>query len=428
MKFVCFDCERAYMLQERSNPFLCDCGGLLEVKHDFQKVDVVRLKLEFDKRLTERMSSWASGVWRYKELIYPEMPEAYITSRYEGNTGLYPSETLAQFAGVRKLMLKAQSENPSGSFKDNGMSVAVSHGRSLGYTRFTCTSTGNTSSSLAMYAAWAGCSSYVFLPRHHISMNKVLQTLAYGAQVISFEGTYDDGIRFSELHSEQLGLYVCNSINPFRIEGQKSIVFEIAQQLRWQMPDWIVVPGGALSNATALGKGLHELKELGFIDKLPRVAVVQAEGASPFHQLVAQGDVQLKPALNPYTRATAMNIGNPPSWKKALHYAILHTEGVTVSVTDEEIMLAKGMINRSGIGCEPASAASVAGLRKLAGAGIIDKECTVVCLLTGHILKDTEAIQEVYNGDRTSAAPTNPMLQTSNLTVEEVRPYIADRQ
>lgn len=426
MKFVCIDCVKAYRLEERRNPFLCDCGGLLEVRQDYRGVDGERLKLEFDNRLADRMSSWASGVWRYKELIAPELPDEYITSRYEGNTGLYPSATLAEFAGVRWLMLKAQSENPSGSFKDNGMAVAVSHGRSLGYRRFTCTSTGNTSSSLAMYAAWAGCSSYVFLPQHHISMNKVLQTLAYGAQVISFEGTYDDGIRFSELHSEQLGLYVCNSINPFRIEGQKSIVFEIAQQLRWQMPDWIVVPGGALSNATALGKGLYELKELGMIDKPPRVAVVQAEGASPFHRMVAHGDARLKPVRNPYTRATAMNIGNPPSWKKALQYAIKYTEGVTVSVTDEEIMLAKGRIDRSGIGCEPASAASVAGLKKLAASGIIDKECTAVCLLTGHILKDTEAIEALYQGTLASSEAAPSILHTPDLTLDEVRRFITE--
>ncbi|MDF2964198.1 MAG: threonine synthase, partial [Paenibacillus sp.] len=394
--FHCIDCSKSFKFEELANPFLCSCGGLVEVVHDFRRVDSEQLKREFDRRLSERLSPYASGVWRYKELIFPDLPDAYITTKYEGNTGIYDSVPAAKYAGVRRLMLKAQSENPSGSFKDNGMTVAVSHGRSAGYTRFTCTSTGNTSSSLAMYAAFAGCSSYVFLPSRNISMNKVLQTLAYGARLLSFDGTYDDGIRFSEAHSEQLGWYVCNSINPFRIEGQKSIIYEIAHQLRWQMPDWIVVPGGALSNAAALGKGLQDLLQLGFIDRLPQVAVVQAEGASPFHRMVEKRGTVLTPELEPYTRATAMNIGHPPSWKKALHDAVLQTGGVTVSVTDEEIMNAKAIIDRSGIGCEPASAASAAGLKKLVEEGMVDPEAEAVCLLTGSLLKDTDAIREYH--------------------------------
>ncbi len=401
VRFQCIDCQAELSIDEARNPYICSCGGLLDIVQDFRSVDTERLKREFDNRLSERLSPYASGVWRYKELIHPLLPDAFMTTKYEGNTGLYSSGVLASYAGVRNLMLKAQSENPSGSFKDNGMAVAVSHGRSVGYTRFTCTSTGNTSSSLAMYAALSGCSSYVFLPDRGISMNKVLQTLAYGAHLISFPGTYDDGIRFSEMYSEALGFYVCNSVNPFRIEGQKSILYEIAHQLRWQLPDWIVVPGGALSNATALGKGLKDLYELGFIHKLPNVAIVQADGASPFHAMVEGGLSELKPEPNPATRASALNIGNPPSWKKALQYTLKPTQGITVSVTDEEIMDAKAQVDRSGIGCEPASAASVAGLRKLAGQGIIDKDSTAVCILTGHILKDTDAIREYHLEEET---------------------------
>ncbi|MFH5185524.1 threonine synthase [Paenibacillus sp. TAB 01] len=379
------------------SPFLCECGGLLDVVREWSGIDSEQLKRVWDERLSERMTPYAGGVWRYKELIFPDLEARWITTKYEGNTGLYPSESLARLAGVRKLLLKAQSENPSGSFKDNGMTVAVSHGRSLGYKRFTCTSTGNTSASLAMYAAIGGCSSHVFLPGRHISPNKVRQTAAYGAELIRFDGTYDDGIRFSERYSERLGLYVCNSINPFRIEGQKSIVYEIAHQLGWQLPDWIVLPGGALSNAAALGKGLLELKQLGFIDKLPRVAIVQAEGASPFHRMVAGGRSVLTPEANPHTVAFALNIGNPPSWKKALRSVIGGLNGVTAAVSDAEIMEAKALIDRSGIGCEPASAASLAGLKQLADRGIVDAEETAVCILTGHLLKDTEAVSYQEN-------------------------------
>lgn len=427
MRFQCTDCGAECSIDDARNPYTCSCGGLMDVVHDFRSIDTDRLKREFDNRLSERMTPYASGVWRYKELIHPLLPEAFITTKYEGNTGLYSSAAIASYAGVRELKLKAQSENPSGSFKDNGMTAAVSHGRYLGYTKFTCTSTGNTSSSLAMYAAWAGCNSYIFLPDRGISMNKVLQTLAYGAHLISFAGTYDDGIRFSESYSEALNLYVCNSMNPFRIEGQKSIIYEIAHQLRWQLPDWIVVPGGALSNATALGKGLKDLYELGFIDKLPKVAIVQAEGASPFHAMMEAGLDKLIPETNPATRATALNIGNPPSWKKALHYTVKPYQGVTVSVTDAEIMDAKAQVDRSGIGCEPASAASVAGLRKLVQQGIMDKESTAVCILTGHMLKDTDAIREYHLDVDTRGMYAN-MFQNCELEWNKIRQIVEAAQ
>jgi threonine synthase len=422
MKLTCVECNKE--LKQQDFAYQCECGGLLEAEHDFSGVDAEKLKRLFDARLAERMSPYASGVWRYKELIAPELDEAFISTKYEGNTGLYTSEALTGYVGIRGLLLKAQSENPSGSFKDNGMTVAVSHGRSLGYANFTCTSTGNTSSSLAMYAAFAGAECAVFVPSKDISLNKVLQTMAYGAKVVQFEGTYDDGIRFLEKHAEELGLYVCNSINPLRIEGQKSIVYEIAQALNWQLPDWIVLPGGALSNATALGKGLQDLKSLGFIDKLPRVAIVQAEGASPFHRMIAGGASLLVPERSPYTRASALNIGNPPSWRKAQR-VLLETDGVTVSVSDEEILDAKAVIDRSGIGCEPASAAALAGLMHLVHTGIVDREETAVCILTGHMLKDTDALKEYHLDGKWPQAQHRNGLLSASLNLEAVRRELA---
>ncbi|RNB91819.1 threonine synthase [Brevibacillus fluminis] len=396
MKFVCIDCQKE--MPASTNTFTCKCGGLLEVVHDFSRIDSEQLKHVFTQRLSLRTTPFASGVWRYKELIFPELEDRFITTKYEGNTGLYTPVKLQEYTGIQQLYVKAQSENPSGSFKDNGMTVAVSHGRSLGFSRFACSSTGNTSSSLAMYAALAGGESYVYVPQNRISQNKVLQTLAYGANVIRFDGTYDDGIRFLRDHAEELGLYVCNSVNPMRIEGQKSIIYEIAQTLEWKLPDWIVVPGGALSNATALGKGLHDLYTLGFIDKLPRVAIVQAVGASPFHRMVVQKLDALEPELSPQTVASALNIGNPPSWKKALRM-IEATNGVTIAVSDVEILDAKAMVDQSGIGCEPASAATIAGLRALIESNVIDKEESALCILTGNMLKDTDTLYQYHLGE-----------------------------
>ncbi|MFB9329822.1 threonine synthase [Paenibacillus aurantiacus] len=406
MQAECIACGRPMPLCAPM-AYSCDCGGLLDVRRSLKGIDADNLKRIFEERRALRGSIYASGVWRYKELIAPELPDAVIVSRMEGNTGLYQAEGVTRYAGMRRVWLKAQSENPSGSFKDNGMTCAISHGRALGYRRFVCASTGNTSASLSMYAAYGGAKSIVLVPRREISENKVLQSLAYGAEVRTFDGTYDDGIRFLADHAERLGLYVCNSLNPMRIEGQKSIAYELAQDMNWRLPDWIVLPGGALSNAAALGKALRELHSLGFIDAMPRVAIVQAERASPFHRMHAGGRKTLVPDPAPKTRASALNIGHPPSWPKALRL-LEETRGVTVSVEDGEIMEAKTVIDRGGIGCEPASAAALAGLRRLVRQGVVHPDETAACLLTGHLLKDTDAIREYHLEGRWGASMRNP--------------------
>lgn len=403
VKLYCSHCGaeqtvRAESAEEQASHWeelTCTCGGAWEIHRSLAGLDGEELRRLFDERLALRSGLYASGVWRYRELIAPELPVEKLIYRGEGNTGIYELDALAKYAGVKRLWFKAQSENPSGSFKDNGMVVAVSHGLSLGHHRFACSSTGNTSASLAMYAAWSGCHSYVFAPVKGISPAKISQSLAYGATIIAHEGTYDDGIAFLQQAAGRLQVYVCNSLNPYRIEGQKSIVFELAQQLDWQLPDWLIVPGGALSNVSALGKGLEELFSLGIISKLPRIAVIQAEQASPFHQMMQRGDSILIPEPKPSTRASALNIGNPPSWRKALRVLQL-TNGVTASVSDGQIMQAKVMIDRSGLGCEPASASTLAGLVKLREQGVIAADETAACMLTGHLLKDIEALSELY--------------------------------
>lgn len=416
----CIECGAA--MNNREAPS-CSCGGTWEIRRPIQDLDGERLRRQFDERLALRTGLYASGVWRFRELIAPELPEEALVTRGEGNTGVYESKIAADYAGVGRMWMKAQSENPSGSFKDNGMVVAISHGRSLGHRLFACSSTGNTSASLAMYAAWCGLQSLVLAPAKGVSPAKIVQTAAYGARIIAFEGTYDDGIRFLQQHAEKLGAYVCNSLNPYRIEGQKSIVFELAQQLGWSLPDWIILPGGALSNVSALGKGLEELHALGLIEKMPRIALVQAEGASPFHRMVQSGAESLVPEPNPNTRASALNIGNPPSWRKAIR-ALRTTNGVTVSVGDEEIMAAKRVIDGAGIGCEPASAATLAGVRQLRASATIDASETVACLLTGHLLKDVDALNELYGSPPASigslreydATALKRMLQLSNFS------------
>ncbi|WP_286892960.1 threonine synthase [Thermobacillus sp.] len=391
MELVCIECGKA---RRPENVFAmsCDCGGLLEVRQDFRLADAERLKTLFDCRLALRTGPYASGVWRYKELIDPELEEAHIVTRGEGNTGLYDCAPAASHAGVRRVWLKAQGENPSGSFKDNGMTAAVSRGVFAGYRAFACASTGNTSSSLAMYAAWAGLRCVVLVPPGGVAANKLMQTLAYGAEVYGIEGGYDAGVRLLNRCGEALGLYVCNSVNPFRIEGQKSMIIEAAHQLGWTLPDWVVLPGGALSNASALGKGLLEMKAIGLIGKVPRIAVVQAEGASPFHRMIASGGGELVPEPAPRTAASAIRIGNPPSWRKAAR-VLRDCAGVTCAVSDEAIMAAKRVIDRSGIGCEPAAAAGLAGLKKLAAEGTISRDETALVVLTGHMLKDADALR-----------------------------------
>lgn len=410
MRMRCMSCGKDWAEGERGNPFICECGGVLDVKQEFRDLDTEALKRVFHQRLSARTGMYASGVWRYKELILPDLPEERVVTRYEGNTALFDaSPDMTRSAGIGKLWFKAQSGNPSGSFKDNGMTAAVSYGRHLGYTRFTCSSTGNTASSLAMYAAAAGGEAHVFLPGKHISYSKVLQTLAYGGRIHTIDGTYDDGVRFSEQHAEELGLFVCNSINPYRIEGQKSIVFELAQTLDWRLPDWILIPGGALSHGAAVGKGVDELYRLGFIRSKPRIAIVQAEGASPFYKMTVEGKEALVPEPKPFTRASALNIGNPPSWQKALRYAIRGTDGLVLCVSDEEIMEAKREIDRAGIGCEPASAAGLAGLKQLSARGLAGRSDSAVCILTGHLLKDADVLEELYApGLARSPVPLTP--------------------
>ena len=338
-----------------------------------------------------------SGVWRYRELLpFGETPDV-VTLR-EGNTPVLDAPRAAQYAGLDRITFKHQGFNPSGSFKDNGMTCGVSQARRLGKRVVACVSTGNTSASMAAYASAAGLVPVIFLPHGNISFGKLAQALEYGALTLQVEANFDEILALVREVAERAGVYLLNSINPFRIEGQKTIAIEMADQLDWEVPDWVVMPGGNLGNASALGKGFLELFKLGLIRRLPRIAVVQACGSAPFYDYVrSELRTNFAPVLNPETLATAIRIGNPVSWPKAFSI-VEQTRGVVESASEQEIADAKAVIGQCGIGCEPASAATLAGIRKLASAGIIQRSESVLGILTGNVLKDPDYIYRYHTG------------------------------
>jgi threonine synthase len=367
------------------------CGGLLEVKYEFDPFDPDRLRQEWHQRRLSGEAIDRSGVWRFRELIPFVNLGARLVSLSEGSTPLVGTRRAGWWAGPVHLTIKHQGHNPTGSFKDLGMTACITRAASLGVRIVGCASTGNTSSSMAAYAARAGIRAVLFVPYRQISAAKLAQAIDFGATVVEVGDTFDQAFRLLREIAPGLDLYLVNSVNPFRIEGQKTIVPEMMEQRAWRPPDYIVVPGGNLGNASAIGKGLHELLELGFIEKVPRVVVVQAQGADPFYRTLASGSRELVSVDSPNTEATAIRIGRPANWKKARR-VLEWTHGLCASVTDQEIFEAKRMLAEDGVGCEPASAATIAGVRKLCRAGKIERHADVVAVLTGTQLKDTDYI------------------------------------
>jgi threonine synthase len=360
------------------------CGGLLEIHHRPPAMTPAELTQRFTERRGGSPGATASGVWRFREIVLPSA-DAFI-SHPEGNTPLLHRVALDRWAGVDQVLFKHEGHNPTGSFKDRGMTVGVTQAKRIGATAVACASTGNTSASLAAYAAQAGLPALVLVPAEGVASGKLAQTLAYGARTLLVRGDFDDCLRLAEEASSQLGVYLLNSINPFRIEGQKTIVLELLQQLAWESPDWIVLPAGNLGNTSAFGKALKEARQWGLISRLPRLAAVQAAGAAPFARSFAEG-FATRHRVKAETVATAIKIGNPASYERAVQ-AIIETDGVVLSVPDEELLEAKAAIDASGVGCEPASAVSLAGLRQMVGAGRVKPSARIVAILTGHVLKD----------------------------------------
>jgi threonine synthase len=369
----------------------CSCGGLLDVERE-PGLRERPLRERFDRRVGKDPRGQGSGVWRFRELVL-ETPGP-IVSHPEGNTPLRRREAIARYAGVADLTLKHEGENPTGSFKDRGMTVAVTQATRTGATAVACASTGNTSASMAAYAAQAGLPGLVFVPAGKIAAGKLAQAVAYGARTLLVRGDFDACLRLAREASRELGITLLNSINPWRIEGQKTVMLEMLQQRGWEPPDWVVVPAGALGNTSAFGKALLEARSLGLIRRVPRIASIQARGAAPFYRSYKAG-FRRRFVLRAETVATAIRIGDPASWERAVR-SIRGTRGVVAAVSDREILEAKAVIDGAGIGCEPASATTLAGIRNLARAGVIRPGESVVAVLTGHLLKDPGVVIDYH--------------------------------
>jgi threonine synthase len=385
------DCGAEFDLDARL--FVCSsCGGLLGIERR-EKIDAAPLRELWRQRRTSLDPRDRSGVWRFREFL-PFTDDTEVISLGEGNTPLYDAPRSADYCRLPQLKLKHQGCNPTGSFKDTGMTTGVTQARKLGAQLVVCASTGNTAASLAAYAARADLMCAIVVPSGHVSHAKLAQALDYGAKVLEVDGNFDTCMDQIRELAEDETVYLVNSINPFRIEGQKTVAFELAEQLDWRVPDHLVVPGGNLGNSSAFGKGFRELFETGLIDRQPKITVVQAEGASPFAKFYS--DIEHERFVNeehPQTLASAIKIGAPVSWPKAWR-AVQETGGSVITVTEQEIADAKAIVGRDGIGCEPASATTVAGIRKLR----INENESVVAVLTGHVLKDTDYVIKYHNG------------------------------
>jgi len=401
--------------------FVCPrCGGLLDVAYDWSRLSPPKALRDFESKWSDRANPLSfSGVWRFRELLPFAEPDQVLTIG-EGQTILQRADAVGSYAGMQpgRLFLQYEGMNPSGSFKDNGMTAAFTHARMAGARRAACASTGNTSASLAVFCSATGLMrAVIFIGSGKISYGKLAQALDHGALTVQIAGDFDDAMQRVQQVARRLGIYLVNSINPFRLEGQKTIMYRILEGLRWEVPDWVVVPGGNLGNVSAFGKAFSELAELGLIDRLPRLAVINAAGANTFFQLYEryglrwnQGrwDVRLVDGyyggldaerLRAATIASAIEINRPVNLPKALR-ALERCGGVVREVTDQEILDAKAKVGAGGLGCEPASAASVAGARKLRMEGVIEPGERVVCILTGHQLKDPTATVAYHSTDQ----------------------------
>jgi len=383
------------------------CGDLLDVRYDWDKVKTPKSLSRFESRWARRKNRLDfSGVWRFRELL-GFCPEKYCVTIGEGQTILQPNDGVADYVNSNhgRVYLQYEGLNPSGSFKDNGMAAAFSHARMVGANNVACASTGNTSASVAMYAHSCGMKCTAFIGSGRIAYGKLSQALDFAAQTIQIKGDFDDCMRRVQQVCRELNLYLVNSLNPFRLEGQKAIMFRVLEGLNWHVPDWIIVPGGNLGNSSAFAKAFQELKYLGLIDRIPRLAVINATGANTLFHLYENKKVRFNggavdnaaidnyyadldaKGYRPHTIATAIEISRPVNLKKCLR-ALEICNGLVREVSDDDILDAKAVVGRYGLGCEPASGASVAGLKQLRKQAVIGPDERVVCILTGHQLKD----------------------------------------
>ena len=401
----CFGCGVRISGPEARPDFRCaQCGDLFEVEYAGwgqrrgpDRPNPGALKWLWRERRCSSEALDQSGVWRFRELLPILDNFGNAISLHEGNTPLYKLKRTARALGMDQLFAKHQGMNPSGSFKDTGMTAALSVARERGFEWVACASTGNTSAAMAAYAARAGMRSLVLIPDGKIAWGKLSQAMDYGAVTCQLKSDFDGCVRVLAQVVREAPIYLLNSVNPYRLEGQKTPAFEIAESFDWAVPDHLIVPGGNLANSSALGKGFRELHELGLVARVPRISVVQAEGANPLVHSLTDFDGEKMEPVEAHTRATAIRIGNPASWRKAAR-VIKETRGWCLDVSEAEIAIAKAELGAEGLGCEPASAVTLAGLKKLLAQGKVGSTDSVVLLLTGHTLKDADYTIHFHRG------------------------------
>jgi len=407
----CFGCGARIAGSEAQPDFRCSqCGDLFEVEYagwgqrqGHDRPNPGALKWLWRERRCSSELLDQSGVWRFRELLPILDNFGNAVSLREGNTPLYQLKRIARALGMDQLFAKHQGMNPTGSFKDTGMTAALSVARERGFEWVACASTGNTSAAMAAYAARAGMRSLVLIPEGKIAWGKLSQAMDYGAVTCQLGSDFDGCVRLLTQIVKEAPIYLLNSVNPYRLEGQKTPAFEIAEAFDWNVPDHLIVPGGNLANSSALGKGFRELRELGLVARVPRISVIQAEGANPLARSFAANNGESMQAVEAHTRATAIRIGNPASWRKAAR-VVLDTGGWCLDVTEADIAIAKAELGAEGLGCEPASAVTLAGLKKLCKQGKIASTESVVLMLTGHTLKDADYTINFHRGALLTAA------------------------
>jgi len=402
----CTGCSKSIPGDKIPSDFRCaDCGSLFEVVYPWSSggagvsfPNPSALRWLWQERRTSSLAVDQSGVWRFRDLLPIVGDLNSVTTLREGNTPLYDLPRAAKALGIHWILAKHQGMNPTGSFKDTGMTAALSVAVERGFQWVACASTGNTSAAMAAYAARAGLRSIVFIPDGKIAWGKLSQAMDYGALTVQLRTDFDGCVTMVNELVRTHPIYLLNSVNPYRLEGQKTPAFELLEQMDWQVPEHVIVPGGNLANSSALAKGFAEMLQLGLISRQPRISIIQAEGANPLYRAMRESDgLELEPVVAE-TRASAIRIGNPASWRKAVG-ALKSTGGWCEQVSEREIALAKAQIGAEGIGCEPASAVTLAGLKKLVADGRVGTEDRVVLILTGHTLKDSDYTIDYHRGE-----------------------------
>jgi len=396
-------CGRKYSLFEVV--YRCEeCGGLLDVQHNLEALknqSAEEWRAIFEARIQTNEWPYGSGVWQYKEWVGPQLVDENIISLYEGHTNTFWASRLGEQLGLPDLWVKLCGNSHTGSFKDLGMTVLVSMvkqmiAEGLPIKAVACASTGDTSAALAAYAAAASIPAIVLLPRGKVSLEQLIQPIANGATVLSLDTDFDGCMQIVQRLSEDPSIYLANSMNSLRIEGQKTVAFEIVQQFNWQVPDWIVIPAGNLGNVSALGKGFLMMKELGLIDRLPRIACAQAQQANPFYLSFQDGFQQLTPVTAEPTLASAIQIGNPVSYERAVK-VVRDLDGLVEQASEAEIANAAARADRTGLYTCPQTGVALAVLFKLLDKGVIKHDQRVVVISTAHGLKFSQVKVDYHN-------------------------------